>query len=253
VRLTVIGCAGSFPGPDSPASCYLVQHDGFSVLLDLGNGSLGPLQRHADIRALDAILLSHLHADHCLDMTSLYVARRYHPDGPPARTIAVHGPRGTRDRIADAYRTHRSEPGPDLAGIFTFADFVEAGPAQVGPFTLRVGRVAHPVPAYAIRLEAGGRSLVYSGDTGPCTALVELSRGADLALYEASCLSGRVNPPDLHMTAAQAAEHAAAAGVPALVLTHLVAWNDPQESWAEARAAFDGELALAAPGMVVEL
>ncbi len=253
MRLTVIGCSGSFPGPDSPASCYLVEQGGFSVLLDLGNGALGPLQRHADIRALDAILLSHLHADHCLDMTSLYVARRYHPDGPPARSVAVHGPRGTRDRIADAYRTQRGEHGPDLAGIFTFADFVEGGSVGVGPFTVRVARVAHPVPAYALRLEAGGRALVYSGDTGPCPALVELSDGADLALYEASCLSGRDNPPDLHMTAAQAAEQASAAGVPSLVLTHLVPWNDPQESWAEARARFDGELALAAPGMVVEL
>jgi ribonuclease BN (tRNA processing enzyme) len=230
-----------------------VEQDGFSLLLDLGNGALGPLQRYADIRALDAILLSHLHADHCLDMTSLYVARRYHPDGPPARTIAVHGPHGTRDRISDAYRAHRGEHGPDLAGIFSFTDLVADSPVAVGPFTVRVARVAHPVPAFAIRLEAGGRSLVYSGDTGPCAALVELSRGADLALYEASCLSGRVNPPDLHMTAAEAAGHARAAGVRSLVLTHLVAWNDPQESWAEARAVFEGELALAAPGMVVEL
>jgi len=230
-----------------------VAHEGFAVLLDLGSGALGPLQRHADLRTLDAVALSHLHADHCLDMTSLYVARRYHPEGPPARRVAVHGPRGTRDRIAAAYRAQRGERGPDLEATFAFADLVEGTPVGVGPFTMRVARVAHPVPAYAIRLEAGGRSLVYSGDTGPCPALVELSRGADLALFEASCLDGGDNPPDLHMTAAQAAGQARAAGAASLLLTHLVAWNDPQQSWAQARAEFEGELALAAPGMVVDL
>jgi ribonuclease BN (tRNA processing enzyme) len=83
--------------------------------------------------------------------------------------------------------------------------------------------------------------------------LVELSRGADLALYEASFLTGPGNAPDLHLTAAQAAEHAARAAVPRLLLTHLVAWNDPATSYAQAREAYDGELALAAPGMVVAL
>jgi len=83
VRLTVIGCAGSFPNPTSAASCYLVEHDGTSIALDLGPGSLGPLAAATDIRTLDAVLLSHLHADHCLDLAGMYVARKYHPDGPP--------------------------------------------------------------------------------------------------------------------------------------------------------------------------
>ena len=67
MRLTVIGCSGSFPGPDSPASCYLVEHDGFRLLLDLGNGSLGVLQRYIALDEIDGIALTHLHADHCLD------------------------------------------------------------------------------------------------------------------------------------------------------------------------------------------
>src|SRR5712691_9314386 len=82
MRLTVIGCAGSFPGPDSPASCYLVEADGFRLLLDLGNGALGGLQRHAGLFDIDAICLSHLHGDHCLDMAAYWVARTYAPDGP---------------------------------------------------------------------------------------------------------------------------------------------------------------------------
>lgn len=251
MRLTVIGCAGSFPNPASAASCYLVEHEGTRIVLDIGPGSLGPLAAATDLRALDAVLLSHLHADHCLDLAGMYVARKYHPQGPPP-PLAVHGPRGTGRRIADAYRTTPEEPVDGLGRIYRFVDH-SPDPVRIGPFTITVTRVAHPVQAYAIRVDAGGTSLVYSGDTGPTRALVELARGADLALFEASFLSAADNPRDLHMTGVQAGEHAAAAGVHRLVLTHLVAWNDSMATLAEGRSAFDGEVALAAPGMVVEL
>lgn len=251
MRLTVIGCSGSFPGPDSPASCYLVEHDGTRLVLDLGNGALGPLARHADLRTIDAVALTHLHADHCIDLTTYYVARKYHPDGaPPA--LPVHGPKGTGRRVADAYRTSPRDPLEALGQVFQFNDLTPE-PIRVGPFVITVARVEHPVPAFAFRVEADGRALVYSGDTGPTDALVELARGADLALFEASNLSDVVNPPKLHLTARQAAEHARAAGVPRLLLTHLVSWNDPERSLAEGREAFDGEVALAIPGMVVQL
>ncbi len=251
MRLTVIGCAGSFPGPDSPASCYLVQHEGHSIVLDLGNGALGPLARHVDIRALDAVLLSHLHADHCIDLTGMYVALTYHPDGP-SRPVAVVGPEGTGRRMADAYR---AGPGGREDAMSRALDFHDHGPRprRIGPFVVTAVPVVHPVTAYALRVEAGGSALVFSGDTGPTPALVELARGADLALFEASFLTGGANPPRLHLTAAEAADHARRAGIGRLLLTHLVAWNDPALSLAEGREAFDGDVALAAPGMVVEL
>jgi ribonuclease BN (tRNA processing enzyme) len=251
VRLTVIGCAGSFANQASAASCYLVEHEGSRIVLDLGNGALGPLAAAADLRALDAVLLSHLHADHCLDLTGMYVARKYHRDGPPP-ALAVHGPTGTRTRIADAYRTRPEEPVEGLDRIFGFVDH-SPQPISLGPFTVTVARVAHPVEAYAIRVEAGGRSVVYSGDTGPTPALVELARDCDLALFEASFLTGKDHARDLHMTGAQAGAHATAAGAGRLLLTHLVSWNDPMATLAEGRSAYDGEVALAAPGMVVDL
>ncbi|MDQ3053053.1 MAG: MBL fold metallo-hydrolase, partial [Actinomycetota bacterium] len=77
MRLTVIGCSGSMPGPGSPASCYLIEHDGLRIVLDLGPGSTGALQQHAALETIDAILLSHLHADHCLDACSFVVWHRY--------------------------------------------------------------------------------------------------------------------------------------------------------------------------------
>jgi len=154
--------------------------------------------------------------------------------------------------MVDAYRAAEDEPDTNLDLVYRFVDH-RPEPVRIGPFTLTVARVDHPVPAYALRVAAGGRSLVYSGDTGPCPALVDLARGADLALFEASFLTGPVNPRNLHMTAAEAGQQAAQAGVRQLLLTHLVAWNDPQATLAEGHAAFDGELALAAPGMVVDL
>ena len=248
MRLTVVGCAGSYPGPDSPASCYLVEHDGHSVVLDMGNGAFGPLQKFVDVLNVDAVVLSHLHADHCLDLTSYYVWRRYRPEGP-AHAIPVLGPTGSADRLARAYDLPHT---PGMHGEFYFRDHVEV--TEVGPFRITTAPAAHPVEAYSIRVEAGGRSLVFSGDTGPTDALVDLARGADLALFEASFLSRYEDlPPDLHLTAAQSAEHATRAGVQRLVLTHLVPWTPRDETQEEAAAAYDGELMLATSGLALDI
>src|SRR5450432_3030377 len=129
MRLTVIGCAGSFPGPDSPASCYLVESAGFRLLLDLGNGALGALQRHCGLAGIDAVVLSHLHGDHCLDMCAYAVARTYAPGGPlPA--IAVHGPDGTAGRLERAQATNLSS---GMRAAFTF-ETLAPGTRQIGPF-----------------------------------------------------------------------------------------------------------------------
>ena len=248
MRLTVVGCAGSYPGPDSPASCYLVEHDGHSVVLDMGNGAFGPLQKFVDVLNVDAVVLSHLHADHCLDLTSYYVWRRYRPEGP-AHAIPVLGPTGSADRLARAYDLPHT---PGMHGEFYFRDHVEV--TEIGPFRITTAPAAHPVEAYSIRVEAGGRSLVFSGDTGPTDTLVDLARGADLALFEASFLSRYEDlPPDLHLTAAQSAEHATRAGVQRLVLTHLVPWTPRDETQEEAAAAYDGELMLATSGLAVDV
>lgn len=248
MRLTIVGCAGSFPGPSSSASCYLLEHEGTAILLDLGNGSLGSLARHINPYEVSAIALSHLHIDHCADVASLYVGRKWHPDGQLPR-IQVAGPEGVAQRMADIYDLP-ADVG--MTGEYEFIEFdhsvVEFGPFRITPFP-----VAHCVPTFGLRVEAGGATLVYSGDTGPCPQLVENSVGADLALYEASYLSRCPNPPDMHLTGRQAAEHANSAGVGRLILTHLVAWYDWQEVLREASDAFDGHVELAKPGMVVEI
>jgi ribonuclease BN (tRNA processing enzyme) len=225
-----------------------VEHEGHRILLDLGNGSLGALQKYADIYAIDAVLLSHLHVDHCIDLCSYYVARKYNPAGPAPR-IPVFGPEGTAARMAAAYGLPAT---PGMLDEFNFMRHVPDA-TSIGPFTVTTARVAHPVPTYGMRVSAGGHSLVFSGDTGPTPALVDLARGADLALFEASFVERPDNPRDLHMTGTQAAEHAKQAGVERLLLTHLVAWNDTEQVRAEAAAAFDGDLLVAHSGMVLEV
>ena len=252
MRLTVVGCSGSYAGPDSPASSYLLEadHEGrtWRVLLDLGSGALGALHAFVDPRSLDAVLFSHLHPDHYFDISGLYVIWKYHPGGAPAR-IPVWGPEGVAEQTARAYGLP-SEPG--MSAEFDFREYDER-PVRIGPFTIHATKVCHPIAAYGLRIEVGGKVLVYSGDTGPCTDLAELASGADLLLCEAAFLESGDNPVDLHLTGKQAGALAAEAKVRALVLTHIPPWHDKQAALAEARETYGGPLELAATGSTYDL
>jgi ribonuclease BN (tRNA processing enzyme) len=243
VQVTVVGWAGSYPGPTSPASCYLIDTGDFRLLLDLGNGALGALQQYAGLADIDAVCLSHLHADHCLDMCGYSVFRNYHPDGalPP---IPVHAPPTAAERLSGAL-------GSEHLGItdaFTFTD-LRPGTVEIGPLRITTRHMNHPVETFGFRVEHDGRVLAYSADTGPTDELVALAKGADVLLSEASFAEGPGLPPNLHLTARQAGEYATRAEVGELVLTHLVAWNDAATSLEQASAAFSGPLRQASCGL----
>ncbi|MEV4625870.1 MBL fold metallo-hydrolase [Micromonospora sp. NPDC049523] len=243
MRLTVLGCAGSFPGPEAACSAYLIEADGFRLLVDFGSGSLTALQRYAGLHAVDAILLTHLHCDHILDAVTYVVVRRYAPDGPYP-PLPVYAPAGAPDRLAAAYS--QEETGVD--DVYTFYG-LQPGSFPIGPFTVTVDRVNHPVETYGVRLEHNGRSLAYSSDTAPCEALLRLAQGADLFLCEASYLDGVDNPPDLHLTGREAGEIATKSEVGRLVLTHLVsAWGSEALTHEAAASAFAGPVEIARPG-----
>jgi len=249
VRLVVVGCAGSFPGPDSGCSAYLVEHDGFRLLLDFGTGSLGALQRLGHLHDLDAVLLTHLHADHVLDACSYMVVRRYSPAGalPP---LPLYGPRGTARRLASAYD---GRPGGRVDDVYDVRDLAP-GTIEVGPFRVTLARVNHPVETYGVRVDDGTATLAYSADTGRSEALVGLARDADAFLCEASFLDSEPHPADLHLTGGEAGEYAARAGARRLLLTHLVnAWGDREGTLAAARAAYPGPVELVASGAVYDL
>lgn len=250
--LTIVGCSGSIPGPDSPASCYLLSagHGGrtWQVLLDLGSGALGTLQRHTDPLGLDAVVLSHLHPDHCLDLTGLQVLRRHGPT-PAEHDLPVHAPAGAAERMARAYGVVEAQ---HLVGM-TFTDLVDSVPFQIGPFRITPYAALHPVPAYGLRVEAGGAVLGYTGDTDTCPGLTEVLSGADLALAEASFLEGRDAARGVHLTARRAATAALGAGARRLMLTHLPPWTPPEQARSEAAEVWHGEIELARPGLTVQV
>jgi ribonuclease BN (tRNA processing enzyme) len=185
VKLTVLGCSGSVPGPDSPSSGYLIEADGYRLVLDLGHGAYGALQRYVSPSEVDAIVISHLHADHCIDLTAYIVGLRYggdgyHRNGPEGR-IPIIGVPGTRDRLEAAY-----DPLARKLSLHEIFNFATPSATELGPFSVSYALMNHPVPTNAVRVQYQDRSLVYSADTGESPELVALAQGADVLLCEAS-------------------------------------------------------------------
>lgn len=265
MKLTIIGASGSFPGPGSPASCYLVSAEGvdeagqpktWRLLMDLGNGALGTLQRYISLEDIDAILLSHLHPDHCMDLCGLHVAIKWNPQGWGTGRVPVYGPADTADRMATAYGL---DLDPGMHEEFIFRNWQTRQPITVGPMTITPYPVRHPIDeAYALRVESkeilNGEEhttvLTYSGDTDSCPGLVEAARDADLFLCEAAFHEGRDDGIDgIHLTGKRAGEMATEAQVKRLLLTHLPPWNNPMVSAQEARETYAGHLAVAVSGV----
>jgi ribonuclease BN (tRNA processing enzyme) len=245
--LTVLGCSGSVPGHGSPCSGYLVEHDGHRLLLDLGTGAFGTLLAHASPAEVDTVVVTHRHADHLADLAALaYAQEKTGLRAVPTRVVA---PAGTAGLVR---RSH----------LLAFEDS-RPGERECGPFLLRFARVRHSVETYAVRVEAGGGSLTYSGDSGPCRELARLAYGTGVLLAEAALGPGdregaaapdgwsldHTAPAPHHLTARQAGELAASAGAGVLALTHLRPWDDHGRSLTAASASFAGPVLLARPGL----
>jgi ribonuclease BN (tRNA processing enzyme) len=262
VRLTIVGCSGSFPGPDSPASCYLIEAEDhertWRIVVDLGSGSLGPLQRFVHPAEIDAVVISHLHPDHFMDLCGLYVARRYQPDlpdlpdgeVPDQAMLPVYGPEGTAERLLQAYGPDAAE---ELPRVYDVRTLTEGGRFTIGPVTITTRLVHHPVTAFGMRFEHDGQVIAYSGDTDACTALVDLARGADLLLAEASFEEERDKARGIHLTGRRAGEAAATAGARRLLLTHIPVWTDVATVVSEARQVYLGPVEAATAGATYAL
>jgi len=245
VKITVLGCSGSVPGPDLPTSGYLVEADGFRLVLDLGAGTFGKLQTHCSPFDVDALLLSHLHLDHCADFAALTTYRRGHPRppyDPRIRRLPVHAPTGAAERLANAHAASRAEP-ESVEDVFAFTT-LRPGTFRLGPCTVTVAPMRHICEAYGFRVEHGGRSMVFSGDTSACPELVELARGADVLLADTAWPDRGARPDNLHMSGREAAGVAVEAGVRRLLLTHVLPWSDRDAVFADASSVFPGPTSL---------
>lgn len=240
MRVHVIGCNGSFAGTHSAASSYLVEHEDASgrtwrVLLDLGSGAFGPLQRVIDPALLDAVVISHLHPDHFLDLTGLEVFWAYN-ERQDLPQLPLYGPGDLPDRIRAIMARAGDVPDGVDTVPFDYRAISDGLSFAIGPLTVQVREVLHPVTSYGFRISAGDEVLVYSGDSDECPALDDLARGADLFLCEAGYIEGRDDRfCGVHLTGCRAGRTAQRAGVRRLALTHIPCWTDPAIPEREAR------------------
>jgi ribonuclease BN (tRNA processing enzyme) len=243
MRLTVLGGCGAFPAAGSACSGYLVEQDGFRALIDPGYATFPRLLEYCAAAAVDAVLVSHGHPDHCADLNPLLRARAL--AGDPAPRLPVYAPPGALRAVLALDR-----PGM-LDDALELREFAPGAAFEAGPFSVRTWLLPHSRPNAGLRLQAGGTVLAYTGDTGPSPDLPALARDADLFLADAS-YPERV-PDDLASTlssARQAGQTAAAAGAGALLLTHLMPGTDPGAAVSAAAASYDGVITVAVPGVV---
>jgi len=248
-KLTVLGSAGGTPTRTNPASGYLVETAGMSFWLDAGTGTFMELARRVDPGQLDGVILSHLHVDHCSDLFGLYGYLGFGPSGE--LPVPVLAPGEAKEHFA-AFAGATGEHV--FFTVFDFAEVDARSSVKIDQVTIGFGEAVHPVPAVVTRFDTPDGSVVYSGDTGPGSDLPSLADGADVLLCEAS-IAGRRNDQSYpyHLTAYEAGEIAAAAGVGTLVVTHLASGVDPEGALAEAATTYNGEIILAMPGVAITI
>lgn len=240
MRLTVLGGCGAWPTADQGCSGYLVEHDGFRLLLDPGYATFPRLLELCGPTDVDAVLVSHGHPDHCADLNPLLRARAL--GAVHASALPVYAPHGALDAVLALDR-----PGM-LAGAFALHDFDPGDRFEAGLFRVETRLLPHHVPNAGMRLTAGGTVLAYTGDTGPSPDLVPLARNAEVFLSEATYVD-RVPTEDAPylMSARLSGEYAARAGAGRLLLTHLWPGTDAAAARGAAEAAFTGPVDVALP------
>lgn len=238
VELVVIGSGAAYPGPHQASSGYLVRGGQTGLLVDCGNGVVSRLQEAGEMENVTALLFSHLHADHLLDIFPLFYARLY-SKGKVYPRLPVYMPPGEVDRFARLAEVLRVDTHKLFEQVFSVREYDPAGTLAVDGLSISFLQTAHPVPAYALRIEDAGGSMVFSADTGPLPELAGFARGCDLLLCEASIRPEDFDPSHaIHLTPAMAAEVAASAGAKRLLLTHLWPFYDRQEMLQQAKAVF---------------
>jgi ribonuclease BN (tRNA processing enzyme) len=244
LTVTVLGCSGSYPAEGDACSGYLVQSDGFNLVVDLGPGTLANLQRHAPLPEIDAVVLSHSHPDHWTDLAGLRTALRYRFG---CEGLPVYGTSDTHELAAAL--TSSLEP------TFDWHHTGDGDEFELGPFRLRLSRTDHYVETLAVRVDdpTTGRSLAYSADTGPGWSLAKVAKDVDLALCESTYPTDEDADGILHLSAQQAGAMAKDADVRRLVLTHLWPGTDVDAHRREGSAAFGREVDVARTNARYEL
>jgi ribonuclease BN (tRNA processing enzyme) len=245
MELIVLGAGGTYPRAGGACSGYLLRHDGFTLWMDAGHGTLSELQKHVPVSDVDAVFISHAHPDHFVDIYPFFYSVFWRPERKP--TIPIYGPRMAQERISRLLTPRDGKK--DFDSVLPWHDVVAGDELDVGPLHWKAFDSSHSCTNVCLRVEGGGRTLTYTGDTGPNPNLERAAAEADLFLCEASWLEAESSIPEpIHLRAREAGEIAARAEARNLVLTHIWPHNDMRLVGEQAAAAYGGPLTLADGG-----
>lgn len=230
MSLTVLGSGGSYAGPGNACSGYLVEVDGFRLWMDTGPGSLANLLRHISLAEIDAVVISHSHPDHWLDLPVARNALKYFEQRTAVPLVST----AEVLRLADSLGH-----GEGMQPTFRTTAVADGDEVELGPLHVRFSQTDHPVETLAMRVEGVDRVLAYSADTAAGWTVEALGGGFDAFLCEAS-LAPEHRDLAPHLTGAQAGAMASAAGARRLLLTHLPPGAEPAARLADAATTFDG-------------
>lgn len=243
MKVTVIGQWGGFPKACEASSGYLIQEDGFNLVVDLGSAVLSNLQRYIKIEDIDAVILSHYHHDHIADIGPLQYARLINSHlGKSLSVLPVYG------HCYDEGEFAKLTMEPYTKGI----KYAENDDINIGPFAIQFCRTKHPVPCFAMRISSKDKTIVYTGDTAYTKELVEFSKDVDLLICECNLYANQDGSAMGHMNSRDAGNLAKTAGANKLLLTHLPHYGDLSMLVREARNLFEGSVELANLGWVFE-
>ena len=246
MRLTVLGGCGAWPAAGQACSGYLIEHDGFRLLVDPGYATTPQLLQYVGADQVDAVFVSHGHPDHCADVNPLLRARALRDD--PAPPLPLYALPRALDAVLALDRPAM------LAPAYELHEFANGFTLQIGPFSAQTSPLPHSLPNAGVRLTAGSQVLAYTGDCGESADLVALARDADVLLAEASFVDRVPEDSREHLSsAAQVGRQSNAADVGLLVLTHLLPDTDSAVALAAAREGFSGEVRVATAGLVLDL
>jgi ribonuclease BN (tRNA processing enzyme) len=253
LKLTVVGSSCSIPRPGRACSSYLVEGAGAAVIADLGTGAFANLRRHRAFDAFDAIVISHMHADHFLDVIPMRYALKY-GERTNARRPLLYLPPGGAEMLRELVGAFARESGDFLGDAFDVRTYDPRDALHVGEMVVRFAPTAHYIATYAMRFESAGASVTYSADTAPDEGVVTLARDTDAFVCEATLHEGNeVDLPRGHLSAREAGAMAKRAAARRLLLSHYPASSDTASLEAGARSTFDGRIHVVDDGFTLDL
>lgn len=242
MKVTVIGHWGGYPAPNGATSSYMIEKDGFTLVIDMGSGALSKLQHYKHVNDIDAVILSHYHHDHVADVGVLQYARLVQYYVTNHETILpIYG--HMENQIAFESLTHDQTIG---------RSYDPSGALKVGPFTITFLRTKHPVPCYGMRITDGETVIVYTADTAYQEEWIEFSTAADLLITDCNFYEEQDGIDAGHMNSKEGATIANKAKVGELLLSHLPQYGDNEQLVTEANKYYKGKIQLASEGLVWE-